>query len=158
MKARVSVVIHRSVADVFDHIADRRNETRWSPYAKRIEKVSPGPIGRGTQFHGSYKMFGDLDLEISEYERPRRVVYRASTPSVEYSMTFSTEAVGGDTTRLELLGEEKFKGVTTLIAPVMYLLRTPIFRSFVQGIKRALEEEARPAPSHGRSDTEKAGR
>jgi hypothetical protein len=33
---------------VFDFVADERNEPRYNPRICRAEKLSPGPVGRGT--------------------------------------------------------------------------------------------------------------
>ena len=30
----------------------RRNEPKWNGWGKWVKKVSDGPIGRGTMFHG----------------------------------------------------------------------------------------------------------
>ncbi len=44
------ILIGRSVEDVFDFVADERNEPRYNPRMLRAEKISPGPIGAGTRF------------------------------------------------------------------------------------------------------------
>ena len=44
------MVINRPVDEVFDFVADERNEPRYNPTHRRVEKLSPGPIGRGTRF------------------------------------------------------------------------------------------------------------
>jgi hypothetical protein len=38
------------VEEVFDFVADERNEPRYNPRIRRAEKLSPGPIGGGTRF------------------------------------------------------------------------------------------------------------
>jgi hypothetical protein len=44
------LVINRPVDEVFDFVADERNEPRYNPRIRRAEKLSPGPIGGGTRF------------------------------------------------------------------------------------------------------------
>ena len=44
------IVIERPVDEVFDFVADERNEPRYNPRMLSAEKVTDGPIGEGTQF------------------------------------------------------------------------------------------------------------
>jgi hypothetical protein len=44
------LVINRPIHEVFDFVADERNEPRYNPRICRAEKLTPGPIGRGTRF------------------------------------------------------------------------------------------------------------
>jgi hypothetical protein len=44
------ILIEKRVEDVFDFVADERNEPRFNPRMLRAEKLSPGPIGAGTRF------------------------------------------------------------------------------------------------------------
>ncbi|HET7519153.1 MAG TPA: hypothetical protein VFN05_15980 [Actinomycetes bacterium] len=52
------LVIHRPVHEVFDFVADERNEPRYNPRICRAEKLSPGPIGRGTRFRAEALTLG----------------------------------------------------------------------------------------------------
>jgi hypothetical protein len=42
------IVIGRPVEEVFDFVADERNEPRYNVQMRRAEKISEGPIGLGT--------------------------------------------------------------------------------------------------------------
>ena len=44
------IVIKRPLEEVFDFVADERNEPRYNPQMRRVELVTPGPIGLGTRF------------------------------------------------------------------------------------------------------------
>ena len=39
------IAINRPVDEVFDFVADERNEPRYNPKIARVEKLSDGPIG-----------------------------------------------------------------------------------------------------------------
>ena len=43
-----TILIRRPVEDVFDFVADERNEPAYNPQIGSVEKVTPGPIGVGT--------------------------------------------------------------------------------------------------------------
>jgi hypothetical protein len=45
MRVEGDITIGRSAEDVFDFVADERNEPQYNPQMTRAEKVSPGPIG-----------------------------------------------------------------------------------------------------------------
>jgi hypothetical protein len=45
------IVIDRT-EEVFDFVADERNEPRYNPKMRRAEQISDGPIGVGTRFRG----------------------------------------------------------------------------------------------------------
>ena len=46
------IIIQRPVEQVFDFVADERNEPRYDRRMVRAEKVSPGGIGQGARFRG----------------------------------------------------------------------------------------------------------
>lgn len=53
------LVINRPVEEVFDFVADERNEPRYNPRMLRADKLSPGPIGLGTRFGAQMTSRGD---------------------------------------------------------------------------------------------------
>ena len=82
-----SVVIKREPADVFAFVSDERNLLRYWPYYEAVEKVTPGPVGPGTQFRarvrfpkGLHNLKEDRVVEgieeIVAFEPPRRLATR----------------------------------------------------------------------------------
>lgn len=49
------IFIRRPVEEVFDFVADERNEPRYNPRMLSAEKVSADPIGIGTRFHAEMR-------------------------------------------------------------------------------------------------------
>ena len=49
------IVINRPVEDVFDFVADERNEPRYNPRMRSAEQSSEGPIGSGLGFEPSLR-------------------------------------------------------------------------------------------------------
>jgi hypothetical protein len=70
MKFTNSILIHRSISDVFDYLANLENLPRWNYAIRETRKISPGPIGEGS----AYRQFRTLPkpmeerLEIKVYE------------------------------------------------------------------------------------------
>jgi hypothetical protein len=46
-----SILIRRPVEQVFDFVADERNEPVYNPQMRSVEKTTSGPIGVGTLWH-----------------------------------------------------------------------------------------------------------
>jgi hypothetical protein len=44
------IVINRPVEEVFDFVADERNEPRYNTQMRRAEQLTEGPIGVGSRF------------------------------------------------------------------------------------------------------------
>ena len=70
------LVIKRPVDEVFDFVADERNEPRYNPRMASVELVSTGPIGVGSRFRATNRSIGrtvEIVIEFTAYERPRRL-------------------------------------------------------------------------------------
>jgi hypothetical protein len=44
------IEIARSPETVFDYLTDITREVEWNPRTKRVEKLTPGPVGVGSRF------------------------------------------------------------------------------------------------------------
>jgi hypothetical protein len=123
MKGELKCVVNRPVEEVFDFLADIRNEAAWNPRVVRIEKTSEGPIGAGTAFHGLYKGIGPLHTELVEYERPRRLSFRSSGPRMRIAGTFILSVVEGKS-NVALNADLEPQGLFRVLAPLM----TPLIK------------------------------
>jgi hypothetical protein len=47
------IVIGRPVDVVFDYLAGQSNEPQYNPQMVRAEKITPGPVGKGTRFRSA---------------------------------------------------------------------------------------------------------
>src|SRR5450759_151468 len=94
--AHGDVFIQRPIEEVFDFVADSRNEPGWLPGATRVDKTTEGPIGQGTRFEGEYARAGMVSLELVDFERPHRVTFRAKSRTVNFddAVTLATEGTG----------------------------------------------------------------
>jgi carbon monoxide dehydrogenase subunit G len=121
--ARISgeVTIDAPVEEVFDLVADERNEPRYNPRIVRAEKVSEGPVSRGARFVAEPKGMGakgQMTLEVLQYDRPHRLrtVVRSSYMQVEGTVTFE-EVDGG--TRLRWDWDMGLVGALRVLSPVL---------------------------------------
>ncbi len=79
-------MIERPVDEVFDFVADERNEPRYNERMLRAEKISSEPIGAGTRFR--VEMTGrrrpvEMTFEFTGYERPRRLASTTHLSAME---------------------------------------------------------------------------
>ncbi len=65
-----AVDIAQSPEDVFDYCVDLTRELEWNPKAKRVEKVSAGPIGLGTRYEAEFLKGNPTSIEFVRFERP----------------------------------------------------------------------------------------
>ncbi len=115
------IVIERPVEDVFDFVADERNEPRYNPRMRSAEQSSEGPIGSGTRFRTELETIGrtvPMIVEFTGYERPSRLasVTRSSMMETEGALTF--ESVPGGT-RMCWSWEVRPRGALRLMAPLV---------------------------------------
>lgn len=69
-----SIEIARKVEDVFDVVADQRNEVAYNPEMTESVKLTDGPIGVGTRFRATALSRGkpiEMTIECTGYDRPR---------------------------------------------------------------------------------------
>jgi uncharacterized protein YndB with AHSA1/START domain len=93
--ARVAgeIVIQRPVEDVFDFVANERNEPRYNPRMLTAELISGEPIGVGSRFRAELQAPGrtmPMTIEFTEFDRPYRLASstRSSIMSTVGALTF----------------------------------------------------------------------
>jgi uncharacterized protein YndB with AHSA1/START domain len=114
--AERTVTVDQPIEGVFDFIANGRNATTWRPGVLDIERVS-GDGGQGTVFRqgvvGPRGRRVDADYEITAFERPTRLAFRAIAGPVRPEGEYELESLGGATVltfslRAELRGLNRF--------------------------------------------------
>ncbi|HEY8407571.1 MAG TPA: hypothetical protein VIK66_06310 [Gaiellaceae bacterium] len=67
-------MIRRPVEEVFDYVADERNEPNFNARIFRVQLLTPEPIGVGSRFGIEMTMMRrvfDMTVESTALERPR---------------------------------------------------------------------------------------
>ncbi|HEX2417640.1 MAG TPA: SRPBCC family protein [Micromonosporaceae bacterium] len=139
------VTITAPVDEVFDIVADERNEPRYNPRIVRAEKVNEGPVGTGTRFVAEPKNMGangEMTLEILEYDRPHRLhsVVNSSYMHVDGTLTF--DGVEGGT-RLRWDWDMTLVGRMRVLSPVLALIGPGWERRNWIGLKKYMESGRR---------------
>ena len=138
------IVIDRAVDEVFDFVADERNEPKYNPKLLRSELVTDGPVGVGTRFaavHKGRRQPVEMVVEVTEYDRPRRLGSVSKMPGVEVRGALTFEPFGAGT-RMRWAWDVRPSGFARLAAPLVTIIGHRQERACWNGLKRYLENGA----------------
>jgi hypothetical protein len=131
----------RSPEDTFDYMAEFANITEWDPTAAEARRLdADGDPGLGSRFFVGVHWLGrDLPLtyEVTEFDRPRRMVVRAenSTSVSEDTVTVEPTATGA---RLVYDAEVRLKGAARVFDPLFGLAFGRLGDNAAAGLRRVL--------------------
>lgn len=139
-----AITINRPVEEVFDFVADERNEPHYNPQMLRAEQMSAGPIGRGTRFRAESKAMGrstTMTIEFTAYERPWRLTSSThlSTMDIVGTLTFDPIPLG---TQMRWSWDLQPRGISKLMAPLIARMGRRQEQTIWTGLKRYLEARA----------------
>ncbi|PFG38998.1 polyketide cyclase/dehydrase/lipid transport protein [Georgenia soli] len=139
------VTIAAPVEEVFDLVADGRNEPLYNPRLVRAEKLTDGPVAAGARFAATPRgtgARGTMTVEILEYDRPHRLRndIRSSSMRVDGTLTFRETGAG---TLLRWDWDMRLLGPTRVLTPVLALVGLGWERRNWLDLKRYLEAGAR---------------
>ncbi len=115
------ILIDRPVDVVFDYVADQSNEPQYNPQMVRAEKITAGPVGKGTQFRSAATSMGrtaEMLIECTGYDRPTLLASVTTMAQADISYTLTFEPVAGGT-RMHWSGQVRPKGALRLLGPVI---------------------------------------
>ena len=96
MDVRSSTRIDSPPEQVFDTLADVRNDPKWNSRVSSAELRSPEPIGQGSQF-AMVNGGSSYDVTITTHDRPSRLVLEArGKPDLTIAYTLTPVAGGTD--------------------------------------------------------------
>ncbi|HZD69780.1 MAG TPA: SRPBCC family protein [Actinomycetes bacterium] len=115
------IIIAAPVEQVFDMVADERNEPRYNPRILRAEKTSEGPVGLGTRFIAQPRGMGRkgvMTVEVVVYDRPGRLTtsIRSSYMTVDGTLTFAPVDGG---TRMRWSWDMRLRGAMRVFSPLV---------------------------------------
>jgi polyketide cyclase/dehydrase/lipid transport protein len=141
-KIEGQILIGRPVEDVFDFVADSRNEPQYNPAMAGVELLTPLPIGRGTRFRARMGRAGTpMLVELTEFDRPRRLGSRTTSSMMQTSGTLTFAADGGRTV-MSWHWQVRPKGWMRMLGPLFGPLGGRMERGIWASLKRYLENTA----------------
>ncbi|HLI14644.1 MAG TPA: alpha/beta fold hydrolase [Acidimicrobiales bacterium] len=115
------VVIERDRVEVFDFVADVRNEPRFNPRMTSCSLETDEPIGEGSRFRATLRLLGrrvPLMVELTAYRRPHRLASRSFAPGMRADGELRFER-DGRRTRLSWSWEVRPSGSLRLLDPLV---------------------------------------
>ena len=138
------IFIRRPPEEVFDFVADERNEPGYNPRLARVEQVSDGPIGVGTQFHtdvATRRGLAPMTIEWTRFERPSRLDSATRMQSTQILGGLEFDPVDGGT-RMRWSWEIKPLGGLRLLGPLISRIGRRQEHRTWSALKRRLEGAA----------------
>ena len=145
--------------EAFDYLADFSRTAEWDPGVVAGERLTQGAVGLGSRFRVVVSFLGrrlPLEYEITEFERPTRLVLRggdASLTSID-EIVFTPRAGG---TRVTYEARLELSGLRRLADPLLDALFQRIGRLAVRGLRERMAEGA-PRARPPRTDSRRATR
>ena len=143
-KMETSIVINRSLEEVFAFTTNFENQPKWQSRLLEVKKTSEGPIGVGTKWRFVAKFLGqriEFEQECTEYE-PNRMYAGKSTSGpfpIEGRQTY--EPVEGGT-RLNVIGEVQPGGFFKLAEPLVVSMLKRLTDADLANLKDLMEAGA----------------
>jgi uncharacterized protein YndB with AHSA1/START domain len=138
------VDIKRPPEEVFDYCSDHRHEPEWNPMMKRIDKLTGGPVGAGTQYAAEFVKGPPMVMECTRYERPATWSVTGDSPILKARGGWRVLPTA-DGSHLVVRVEMEPHGLLRLAGPLLRRREQPMFERDLNNIKARLER-ARMAP------------
>ena len=140
MKITLRITVNRAAAEVFDHIADARNEAKWNATLTDYKLVSQGPIGKGSQF--SYQNRGNtFHSTLSEYDKPDHLAFQVHGKPMDIVAQVQLEPVSAGVTNV--VAEYVFmpKGAMKIMLPLFGPMLKKAFAKEFENFKQFSESQ-----------------
>jgi uncharacterized protein YndB with AHSA1/START domain len=113
VRVAASIEIARSPEEVWELIADPRNDAKWCAHVVSVEQVTgdgPGPDARYDVVHRPVKLRGEkrMEMAVTEFDPPRRMGLREEEDDAIFEVTYEL-AEAGSGTRLTQTDEIAWK-------------------------------------------------
>ncbi|MER5932525.1 SRPBCC family protein [Streptomyces sp. NPDC002054] len=139
-----TVEIDRPVEEVFEYLADGRNDPEFSPRVQRIEKTPAGPTAVGTVFRSTVKDAGMTtrrEFRITALEPPRLIRWAEVSKNLVTATEggYDLEPLPGDRTRVRIHNLLEGHGIGKLLVGLALAAARRDAPAFGARIKAAVE-------------------
>jgi uncharacterized protein YndB with AHSA1/START domain len=149
-----AVYIEARPVDVFDALTDLDSRKDWVPNLVSIEKLTPSPVGEGTEWRETRTVFGKQTIEhirVTRLTPPSRIDLRMDSSkgtSSRGECVFTYELLPERTgTNVELSGEIRMRGVLDLFSRRFAGRTKKACHADLEALKRHLEARFRARAS-----------
>ena len=144
MTFSTAVYIEAPPAVVFDALANLEEAKDWMPNFVSIEMLTPGPVGSGTEWLETRKMFGKQSTEhfrVTRWHPPSRLDIRVdgtrgTTGRGEYLFTYELVPERNGT-KVALVGDVRIGGIWNVLS-----------RLFIGSLKKVCHKDLEALKTH----------
>lgn len=141
ISAEHSVLIDRPVHDVFEYVADQRNETNW--HTDVLEARPETPLELGSRVTWLVKFMGEDEYtsEVTSFDQDRRIELIGREGPVTQIVLTHTFAASNGGTRYTRRVQIPAKGMFRVMGPIMKVTGAAHRRNagFAENLKQLLE-------------------
>lgn len=138
---RGEILIQRPIEEVFDFVADQRNEPRYNRTMLRSQLLSPEPVGEGARFEAEARGRGvavRITHEVTAFDRPVHLASKSRFAAVEVAGDlWFTEERGA--TRMRWAWRLRPRGALWLLSPLLATVGRRQERRVWRAMRRLLE-------------------
>jgi carbon monoxide dehydrogenase subunit G len=137
------------IQDAFDYLADFSHTAEWDPSVVSAERLDREPIGVGSRFRVTLRFLGTtscLDYQITEYERPGRLVLTGGDESLRSIDEISFVARGSGT-RVTYEARVELAGLRKLADPLLDIVFQRIGQLAARGLRERIHQRQSRQPS-----------
>jgi hypothetical protein len=125
-KIERSIVIERSIQDVFDFVHDPTKDPLWQTTLLESQPLDEGPLRAGSRVREVRRFLGirlETSWEVTEYEPPTRSAITSTSGPVPFTGGYALEPLDGGT-RFTVHGDLGAHGFFKLAEPVFTRMAT----------------------------------
>jgi hypothetical protein len=142
-----TVVIARSVGEVFDFLAVAENLPRWDASMLECAQVGSGPVTVGTRYRGASRIVGrriEWTTEVVEFVPGVRMASRSVGGPLTFTVSYEVSAsASGTALRYVLAAESGLGGAFgRAIEPIVERAQTKVVRANLGRLASLLEQRA----------------
>ncbi|HEY2776186.1 MAG TPA: SRPBCC family protein [Candidatus Binatia bacterium] len=128
----------------FPYLANLNNAPAWDPSIPKVEQIIPGPVGLGTRFFVTVRMFGITNVfeyHVETWEPDRRAVLLGRGTTATATDTIVVTHHGGGS-RVQWTVEVHLRGPLHLVEPVAAVFFKFNVRRAIANLKQKLDQLA----------------
>ena len=141
MQVESSIVIRRTLEDVFAYITNPEAQAQWQATTLENKKLTEGAVGVGTQMHHLGKFLGtriETIAEVIEYEPNRQYRYKSIQGFLPVDMRYVLQPAEGGT-KLTLIAGGAPGGFFRLAEPLVAAASRRLIANDLRRLKHVLE-------------------
>jgi carbon monoxide dehydrogenase subunit G len=131
----------RTPEEVFDFLADPRNEPSYNPLIVSARKVTPGRIGPGARFVQQTRRFGrtsEVIIDLVDFNRPQHLSWHITSSGMDVHGEERLIA-DGHGTQVRWIWDFATRGPLRLLGPLIGLAGRRIENGVWSNMKRTLD-------------------